>query len=149
MKIDPWPTELSPRELAAWLNGRLDGTLMGHLGIRIVEAGKERAVAELPVRSGLLTLTGHVHTGTMVSLADTSATCAAIAICEGWKPERFPVAIALSIQIVGNVQQGILRAESAIAHAGRTLIAAETRITSDSGRLLAIVNSTHFVRQQG
>lgn len=149
MPMEPWPTDLSPRELAAWLNGRLGGTLMGHLGIRIVEVGKERAVAELPVRSGLLTLTGHVHAGAMVSLADTTATCGAIAISEGWKPDRFPVAIALSSQIVGNVQQGILRAESAIAHAGRTLIAAETRITSESGRLLAIVNSTHFVRQQG
>jgi uncharacterized protein (TIGR00369 family) len=148
MQMDPWPTELSPRELAAWLNGRLGGTLMGHLGIRIVEVSTERAVAELPVHSGLLTLTGHVHTGAMVSLADTTATCAAVAMCKGWEPERFPVAIALSSQIVGNVQQGILRAESVIANPGRTLIAAETRITSDSGRLLAIVNSTHFVRQR-
>lgn len=41
MQMDPWSTELSPRELAGCLNGRLAGTLMGHLGIQIVEVSED------------------------------------------------------------------------------------------------------------
>ena len=150
MTKDPSPTGLAPVELAAWLNERVDGTLMGHLGIRAVEVGPERAVAELEVHSGVKTLTGHVHAGAMLSLADTSATYLAVAFIEGsyLELERFPVAIGMSSQIVGNVQQGFLRAEATVVHGGRTLVVVETRVTSGD-RLLAIANSTHFVRNRG
>ena len=33
-----------------------------------------------------------------------------------------------------------------LAHPGRTLVAVTTRITADGGKLLALVNSTHFIR---
>jgi acyl-coenzyme A thioesterase PaaI-like protein len=84
----------------------------------------------------------------MVSLADTSATFAAMAVSG---PEvaliDMPVAVSISTQIVGNVQEGTIRSESTVAHPGRTLMAVTTRITADGGRLLALVNSSHFVRQ--
>ncbi len=49
MTTDSSPTNLAPAELAAWLNDRVDGTLTGLLGIRAVEVGPQRAVAELAV----------------------------------------------------------------------------------------------------
>jgi hypothetical protein len=58
-----------------------------------------------------------------------------------------PVAVSISTQIVGNVQEGILRSESTVAHPGRTLVAVTTRITANGGKLLALVNSSHFIRQ--
>ncbi len=151
MSVDSSPTHLAPEDLAVWLNERVDGTLMGQMGIRAVEVGPQRAVAELEVNSGVRTLTGHVHAGAMISLADTTATYMAVAFIEGSYVdlERFPVAIGLSSQIVGNVQEGILRAEAVVIHGGRTLVVVETRVTSGERRLLAIVNSTHFVRDGG
>ncbi len=151
MSVDSSPTHLAPEDLAEWLNDRVDGTLMGQMGIRAVEVGPQRAVAELEVHSGVRTLTGHVHAGAMISLADTTATYMAVAFIEGSYVdlERFPVAIGLSSQIVGNVQEGILRAEAVVIHGGRTLVVVETRVTSGERRLLAIVNSTHFIRDGG
>ena len=141
------PNSLAPEALAEWLGQRFDGTLMGHLGMKVLEVGKERVVVELPVHPGLTTPSGHVHAGSMVSLADTAATFAAMAASEReLELDQMPVAVSISSQIVANVKEGTLRAESTVAHPGRTLVVVATRITADSGKLLALVNSTHFIR---
>ena len=121
---------------------------MEPLGIRAIEGGPQRAVAELEVGPGVMTRTGYVHAGAMMSLADTSATYLAVAHIKGSYDDldRFPVAIGLSSQIVSNVQEGTIRAESQVVHGGRTLIVVETRVTSGDGRLLEMVNTTQFVR---
>ena len=146
--MEKWPPDLSPTELAQWLNRQYGPeTLMAHLRMQVLEVSPQRVVVEMPVEAGLFTPVGAVHAGAMLSLADTTATIAAIAAYRGGlAPERFPVAVALSAQVVGNVSEGRLTAESHIAHPGRTLMAAATRITSGAGRLLALVNSTHYVR---
>ena len=77
----------------------------------------------------------------------TAATFAAMATSEHQLGlDQMPVAVSISSQIVANVQEGTLRAESTVTHPGRTLVAVVTRITADSGKLLALVNSTHFIR---
>ena len=145
--MDNWPKELSPEALAKWLDQHFDGSLMRHLGMQVVAAGKDRVVVEMPVRPGLTTLSGHVHAGSMISLADTAATFAAMAASQrNLRLDQMPVAVSISSQIVANVQEGTLKAESTVAHPGRTLVAVATRITADSGKLLALVNSTHFIR---
>jgi len=145
--MEEWPAHLSPEALAEWAGQHFDGTLMGHLGMRVLEVGKERAIVELPVHPGLTTPSGHIHAGSMVSLADTAATYAAMASSRSpLSLEEMPVAVSISTQIVANVQEGTVRAESTVAHPGRTLIAVTTRVTADDGKLLALVNSTHFTR---
>lgn len=147
MAADTWPADLSPEALASWLNQFTAGTLIAHLGIRLVEVGAKRAVGELPVHPGVCLRGGLVHTGSMLSLADTVATFAAMAAKgSGFDPGRFPAAIGLSSQIVGNVQEGVLRAESVVPHPGRTLVVVETRVTTSTGRLLALVTTTHLIR---
>ena len=143
-----WPTGLSPQELADWLNSQYgEETLMHRLKMRVVEVGPERAVVELPVHPGLYTPHHYIHAGVMIALADTAATLASVAGYRGeLAPEQLPVAVSISSQIVSNIREGLLVAEATIPHPGRTLVAAATRITDGDGRLLALVNSTHFVR---
>jgi len=145
--MEKWPTDLTPETLAQWVEQHVNGTLMGHLGMQVIEVSKERAVVELPIHRGLMTPSGHIHAGSMVSLADTSATFAAMAaLGQAITLEEMPVAVSISTQIISNVKDGTLRSESVVAHPGRTLVAVTTRITADGGKLLALVNSTHFVR---
>ena len=146
--MQKWPTGLSPQELADWLNSQYgEETLMHRLKMRVLEVGPERAVVELPVHPGLYTPHRYIHAGVMISLADTAATLASVAGYRGeLEPEQLPVAVSISSQIVSNIREGLLVAESTIPHPGRTLVAAATRITDGDGRLLALVNSTHFVR---
>ena len=147
--MEKWPSDLSPQQLADWLNQQYGKeTLMNRLKMRVVEAGPERAMVELTVHPGLFTPHHYVHAGVMVSLADTAATIASVAAYRGeLDPEQLPVAVSISSQIVANVQEGLLVAVATIPHPGRTLVAASTRVTDGNGRLLALVNSTHFVRQ--
>ena len=151
MTAEPDPAQLSPEDLAAWLNGQVEATLMGTLGIRAVEVGPQRAVAELEVHQGIKTRVGYVHTGAMLSLADSTATYLAVAHIGGdyLNFDGFPVAIGLSSQLVSNVQEGVLRAESTVVHGGRTLVVVETKVSSGEGRLLATVNTTHLIRGDG
>ena len=145
--MEKWPGDLSPEALALWVEDHFKGTLMGLLGMRVIEVSKARAVVELPFQPGITTPSGHVHAGSIVSLADTSATFAAMAVSRrAVALIDMPVAVSISTQIVGNVQEGTLRSESTVAHPGRTLMAVTTRITADGGRLLALVNSSHFIR---
>ena len=145
--MEEWPENLSPQELAHWLNDQYgEETLMNRLKMRVVEVGPERAVVELPVHPGLYTPHHYIHAGVMVSLADTAATLASVAAYRvRLEPERLPVAVSISSQIVGNIREGLLVAEATIPHPGRTLVAASTRVTDGNGRLLALVSSTHFV----
>lgn len=146
--MENWPKDLSPQDLAEWLNRQYgEETLMNRLKMRVLEVGPERAVVELPVHPGLYTPHRYIHAGVLISLADTAATLASVAAYRGdLAPEQLPVAVSISSQIVANIQEGLLVAEATIPHPGRTLVAASTRITDGDGRLLALVNSTHFVR---
>ena len=148
MYLQQWPNDLSPQKLAEWLNEQYgEETLMNHLRMRVLEVGPERAVVELPVHPGLYTPHHYIHAGVMISLADTAATLASVAAYRGdLQPEQLPVAVSISSQIVANIQEGLLIADSTVPHPGRTLMAAATRITDGNGRLLALVNSSHFVR---
>lgn len=121
---------------------------MGQIGIKMLEVGPERAIAEMEALPDVMTLTGHIHAGAMIWLADSTATFVAVAFIKGSYVEldRFPVTIGISSQIVSNTQHGAIRGESTVSHGGRTLVTVDTRVTTDEGRLLAIVTSTHFVR---
>ena len=146
--MEQWPVNLSPDALARWVEGHFEGTLMGLLRMQVIEVSKNRAVVELPVHAGLTTPSGHIHAGSMVSLADTSATFAAMAALQrSLTLEEMPVAVNISSQIVGNIKEGTLRSESTVVHPGRTLVVVTTRITTVGGKLLALVNSSHFNRQ--
>ena len=146
--MEQWPVNLSPDALARWVEGHFEGTLMGLLRMQVIEVSKTRAVVELPVHAGLTTPSGHIHAGSMVSLADTSATFAAMAALQrSLTLEEMPVAVNISSQIMGNIKEGTLRSESTVVHPGRTLVVVTTRITTVGGKLLALVNSSHFNRQ--
>ena len=146
--MEQWPVDLSPDALARWVEDHFEGTLMGLLKMQVIEVSKTRAVVELPVHAGLTTPSGHIHAGSMVSLADTSATFAAMAALQrSLTLEEMPVAVNISSQIMGNIKEGTLRSESTVVHPGRTLVVVTTQITTDGGKLLALVNSSHFNRQ--
>jgi len=146
--MEQWPVNLSPDALARWVEDHFEGTLMGLLKMQVIEVSKTRAVVELPVHAGLTTPSGHIHAGSMVSLADTSATFAAMAALQrSLTLEEMPVAVNISSQIMGNIKEGTLRSESTVVHPGRTLVVVTTRITTVGGKLLALVNSSHFNRQ--
>ena len=113
--------------------------LMSHLGMRFVEVGPDRVVAELDVRGELATIGGAVHGGALMALADgvgaagTASMGLRTATLES-KTNFFAAATA-----------GKLRAEATALHKGRRTHVWQTRVTDDGGRLLSLTIQTQMI----
>jgi 1,4-dihydroxy-2-naphthoyl-CoA hydrolase len=113
--------------------------LMAHLGMRFVEVGADRVVAELELRDELTTVGGAVHGGTLMALADTvgAAGTAAMGLRTATlesKTNFFAAALA-----------GKIRAESTALHKGKRTHVWQTRVTDETGRLLSLTIQTQMI----
>ena len=120
MEIDP-----------AAVTERLKGTLSDSLGMRVVEATKDRVVAELPIRDDLRTVGGALHGGTLMAFADTvGATATAINL----PPGATTTTLESKTNFFAAGRDGIVRAESTPLHRGKRTMVWQTRVTDASGR---------------
>ena len=126
----------------AELTERQRGTLAELLGIRIVEASKERVVAELTIRDDLRTLGGSLHGGTLMALADTVG---AMATVLNLPPGAGTTTLESKTNFFAAGRQGVVRAESVPLHRGKRTMVWQTRLTDESGRLLAQTVQTQMV----
>lgn len=141
---------LDPEAFARQLNTQKRGTMIEAHGTEFLRAGEGHAVARLAFKPGLTQLTGLFHAGAIIALADEAATAAAM-----WetnptadlKPERFPLTIQLSVNLIRNTNQGAITAEAHIIHRGRTTMVTEVKVQDEQERLLATVIVTALVPQ--
>ena len=136
---------LDPVAFAAQLNEWKRGTMIASHGTRFMTAGQGRAVSQLDFKPDLTQLTGLFHAGAIIALADETATAAAM-----WetnptaelKPERFPLTLQLSVNLIRNTNRGTLTAEAQVVHRGRTTMVVEVKVTDDQARLIASLVAT-------
>lgn len=119
-----------------------EGTLPALLGIRLVEATKDRIVAELPLRSDLNTTGGTVHGGTLMALADTIGAVGTVA---NLPPGAGTATLESKTNFFAGARGGVVRAESTPLHRGRRTMVWQTRVTDESGRLLSLTIQTQMV----
>lgn len=124
------------------LNGALQGTLGATLGIRIVEAERERVVAELTIRDEVRTTTGVLHGGTLMALADTVG---AVGTFLNLPAGASTATIESKTNFFGAGRSGVVRAESVPLHRGKRTMVWQTRVSDESGRLLALTIQTQMV----
>jgi acyl-coenzyme A thioesterase PaaI-like protein len=67
--------------------------LFAHLGIELVEVGKDRIVATLEVRPELMTISDVVHGGTLMAFADTIGAAGTVANLASRRPTSSPPAV--------------------------------------------------------
>ena len=113
------------------------------LGIHFVSATPERVVAEMLVREGLYTTPAVLHGGAIMAFADTLGACATVInLKEGLSTTtiesktNFFVPASVGIRVTG---------ECLALHRGRRTMAWQTRITSERGKLVAVVTQTQIV----
>ena len=118
------------------------GTLAELLGIRFVEASKDRVVAELTIRDDLRTVGGSLHGGTLMAFADTvGATATALNL----PPGAGTTTLESKTNFFAAGRQGVVRAESVPLHRGKRTMVWQTRMSDESGRLLALTIQTQMV----
>jgi 1,4-dihydroxy-2-naphthoyl-CoA hydrolase len=116
--------------------------LMRHLGMRFVEVGPDRVVAELDITEGLTTVGGAVHGGTLMALADTVG--AAGTAAAGFRTAT----LESKTNFFAAASAGTLRAESSALHKGRRTHVWQTRVTDASGRLLSLTIQTQIILEK-
>jgi 1,4-dihydroxy-2-naphthoyl-CoA hydrolase len=112
------------------------------LGIELVAAQKDRIVGRLPVREALTT-GGHIlHGGAFMTLADTlGAIGAVLNLPDGARTTT----LESKTNFLGSARVGeTITGEATPLHVGRRSSVWQTRITSESGRLLALVTQTQM-----
>jgi len=128
---------------AAALQERMKGLLPDLLGIELAEATKERVLATLAVRQNLCTMGNALHGGAIMAFADTLG---AVGTFMNLPPNHRTTTIESKTNFLGGAPLGSkVTGESTPLHRGRTTQVWQTRITSESGKLLAIVTQTQMV----
>jgi uncharacterized protein (TIGR00369 family) len=131
-------SEIKPDEITRLLEGTL-GTL---LGMRFVEATRERVVAELTIRDDLRTNGGALHGGTLMAFADTMGAVATVLnLPEG----AGTTTLESKTNFFAAGRDGVVRAESTPLHRGKRTMVWQTRVTDESGRLLSLTIQTQMV----
>jgi len=113
------------------------------LGIRFVSATAECVTAEMKVRKDMCTRPAILHGGAMMALADTLGGCAtSLNLRDGATTTTIESKTNfLAPAMVGST----VRAECVAVHRGRRTMVWQTRVTSENGKLLAIVTQTQMV----
>ena len=113
------------------------------LGITFTSAAPDRVTATMLVRAELCTRPAILHGGALMALADTLGACAtslnltdAAATTTIESKTNF-----LAAAPVGST----VTAECVAIHRGRSTMVWQTRVTSEQGRLLALVTQTQMV----
>ncbi len=125
-------------------NQRAAAMLPGHLGIVITRVEPGEVHAEMRVRHELMAPNGFLHAGSLVTLADTSAGCGALAsLPEG--ANGFTT-IELKSNHLGTVRDGVVLSVAKAVHLGRTTQVWDATVTHrESGKTLALFRCTQMV----
>ena len=129
--------------LATQIQGVLKGVFPDVLGVHLTEVTPDRVLAELTVRPELCTVGGVLHGGAFMAFADTLGAVGTIA---NLPAGARTTTIESKTNFIGAAPVGSrVLGESTPVHRGRTTMVWQTRISSDSGKLLALVTQTQMV----
>jgi len=130
-------------DLTASIQQRLKGIFPDFLGIELSAVETERVTASLTVREAVCTTGKIMHGGAIMAFADTlGAVGTVVNLPEGARTTtiesktNFLGAAPLGARVIG---------ESIPVHRGRTTMVWQTRITLESGKLVALVTQTQMV----
>jgi uncharacterized protein (TIGR00369 family) len=118
--------------------------LPGHLGIEILEVGRERVRAALAVRQPLLAPNGFLHAGTVVTLADTCAGYGCLAALPDGAAGF--TTIELKSNHLGTARDGHIDCDATPVHLGRTTQVWDATVSHrESGKTIALFRCTQMV----
>jgi len=124
------------------ISAALKGTLSDLLGMQLVEATKDRVVAQLVIRDDVRTVGGSLHGGTLMALADTvGATATVLNLPAG----ATTTTLESKTNFFAAGRTGTVRAETTPLHRGKRTMVWQTRVTDESGRLLSLTIQTQMV----
>jgi 1,4-dihydroxy-2-naphthoyl-CoA hydrolase len=130
-------------DLAVSIQDRLKGLFSDLIGIELNEVAPERVAARLTVRDELCTTGKVLHGGAIMAFADTLG---AIGTFVNLPQGARTTTIESKTNFLGAAPLGTrVLGESTPVHRGRTTMVWQTRITLETGKLVALVTQTQMV----
>jgi 1,4-dihydroxy-2-naphthoyl-CoA hydrolase len=127
----------------AEIQARLEGSLPGLFGIRILEIGEDFIRAEMPVDERHVQPFGILHGGASVVLAETIGSMASNMTLE---PNRRAVGLEVNANHISAVPKGeVVTALCRPLHVGRTTQVWQTEVRRPDGRLACVSRLTTAV----
>jgi 1,4-dihydroxy-2-naphthoyl-CoA hydrolase len=114
------------------------------LGMTFTGAEPDRVLAEMPVRDDLCTRPAVLHGGAIMAFADTLGAAGTILnLPEG----AWTTTIESKTNFIGSAPLGSrVLGEATPVHRGKTTMVWQTRVTTEAGRLVALVIQTQLVQ---
>jgi 1,4-dihydroxy-2-naphthoyl-CoA hydrolase len=132
------PSQSAQEITAAWI-----GLLPALLGVELLETAPERVSARMLVRPDLCTLGGVLHGGAAMAFADTLG---AIATLLNLPADARTTTIESKTNFLAAAASGTrITGDCTPVHRGRTTMVWQTRISAESGKLVALVTQTQLV----
>ena len=124
-------------------NGRGQGSLIGHLGIEVIEAGEDYLKGRMPVDERTRQPAGVLHGGATVALAETLASWAAAYVVD--QSKHHCVGLEINANHVRPIASGFVFGTARPLHLGRTTHVWEVKVTDERDRLVAVARVTMAV----
>lgn len=122
------------------------GTLSEHLGIELVEIGKDRVVATMRVEKRVHQPFGLLHGGASVAMAETLASLGAW--MNIYESGRAAVGLEINANHVRGKRDGVVTGTATPLHLGRSTHVWEVRLTDEAGKLICISRCTMAIVDQ-
>lgn len=130
-------------DIIAMLHERVKGTFPALLGVRFLEATNDFVKATLEVRPNLCTAGEVLHGGAIMAFADTLG---AVATVLNLPPGAGTTTIESKTNFFRPASVGSqVIGECTPLHKGRRSQTWQTRITTEEGKLIAVVTQTQFI----
>jgi 1,4-dihydroxy-2-naphthoyl-CoA hydrolase len=124
-------------------NFDINHTIMGTLGIEIIEYTKERVVATMPVTSKTFQPFGLMHGGVSVVIAETVASAGSYLFID--RNRQRAMGLEINANHIRSVSEGTVKAVGYPVHVGRSTLVWDIRIYDESERLVCISRCTMAV----
>jgi uncharacterized protein (TIGR00369 family) len=124
---------------SAWKSGKPPSPAIGTLGIKVRSVEEMRAVLEMNVDERLHNLSGTMHGGVMVDIADAAM---GIAVASTLRPDEDMTTIELKISFMRPHIKGLLVAEGTIAKRGRRIVFTEAVLRNVKEEIVAKCSGT-------
>ncbi|HEX2889865.1 MAG TPA: PaaI family thioesterase [Vineibacter terrae] len=124
------------------INERMHGLFGTVLGLKVVEARKDKVVAEFDWRPDLCTVGGTLHGGALMAVADqVGATAAFLNLPAG----AGTTTLESKTNFFAGCKAGKVRAEATPLHVGGRTSVWQTRLYDEAGKLLSQTLQTQLV----
>jgi len=128
--------------VAESINERMQGLFGASLGVKVIEARKDKVVAEFDWRADLCTVGGTLHGGALMAVADqVGATAAFLNLPAG----AGTTTLESKTNFFAGCKAGKVRAEATPLHVGGRTSVWQTRLYDEAGKLLSQTLQTQLV----